>query len=339
MTGALVRVCLCPFGVLYGLLAAVRRYCFASGFIRSFDPGVPVISIGNLTVGGTGKTPMTLLAAGILFENGRRPAILMRGYAAADPSLSDEALLYRQRIPEVPVYADPDRRAAARRAVDAGADLLLLDDGFQHLRLRRDLDIVLIDARCPFGGGLPLPAGMLREFPSALSQADIVCLTHTTGAPDCDSVQKAVERYATRARILRANHRPDLLLDHEGRPHLPEMIRNRSVLAFSGIGRPDGFRATLTELGAEIIGEDVFPDHHAYTQADVQALLAQAEQADALLVTTEKDRVKLDAVLEGQDASRLYTLRISLCVEPEDVLRDALRRVADTPVPGDAQHD
>ena len=305
-----------------------RRYDRAATL--STHVGVPVVSVGNLTLGGTGKTPMVKWLARWFAERGVRVAIVSRGYGAADGEKNDEALELEQALPGVPHVQNPDRVAGARAAIDRhGAQLVVLDDGFQHRRLARDLDIVLLDATEPFGFEHVFPRGTLREPVDGLRRADVVCLSR---ADLLDSVGRAtirrrVAELAPRAAWCEAAHRPAELRSASGETQPVVALSRRRVAAFCGIGNPGAFRRTLAELGAEVVSWREYPDHHAYTADDRAALAAAvASSAAEWAVTTHKDLVKLPDETLGDRP--LWALAIDLRVESgEAELIAALERV------------
>jgi tetraacyldisaccharide 4'-kinase len=262
---------------------------------RAFDRGrrpvhraaVPVVSVGNLTLGGTGKTPCVEYVARFYRDRGLQVALLSRGYGA-DTGPNDEALVLEENLPDVSHLQGADRAALADAAVEElEAELLVLDDGFQHRRLHRDLDIVLIDATRPPHRDALFPRGTLREPVSSLKRAAAIVLTR------CDQVSPE-DLAETKRRIgERFPSLPLALTEH--RPADGESLRGKTVGAFCGIGNPAAFRRTLESLGATIAEFRSFPDHHAYTRDDVEALQnwATALPADAVIATTQKDWVKL----------------------------------------------
>jgi tetraacyldisaccharide 4'-kinase len=281
-------------GAPYGALMRLRRSAYAHGLLPSRAVAVPVFCVGNLTTGGTGKTPMVAWLVAQLQQLGRRPAILTRGYKARD-GMSDEARLLEQ-LTGGAVVVNPDRLAGARHAIANGADVLVMDDGFQHLRLRRDLDVVLLDATNPFGGGTCLPAGHLREPADGLARATAVVLTRTdqVSPADLDALQTTAATLAPHATLLQARHAPASAIDPADQPHQPETLAGRKLFAFCGLGNPGAFFSTLESLGAEIVGRCCFGDHAAYPQARLAELDRLADQARAeFLVTTQKDAVKI----------------------------------------------
>jgi len=263
---------------------------------------IPVVSVGNLTVGGTGKTPMVIWLCERILERGRKPAVLSRGYKATPHSGPDELLLISRRVPEAIAVAHPDRVQAGRYAIaEHQAQVAILDDGFQHRRLGRDLDLLLIDATRPFGHGHILPRGLLREPISSVRRADAVVMTRCDQAPadQIEAAEKKIRGWAGRVPIVRAVHCLKGFADLSGRPvERPSAV---SVACVAGIARPEAFLRTLSAAG--FAPEDCawFPDHYAYLSADADALIAWARerQIDCLL-TTEKDAVKLDR-LPGAD--------------------------------------
>lgn len=258
---------------------------------------VPVISVGNLTVGGTGKTPMVKWIARQLRAQQVRVALLSRGYRAGEGGYNDEALELEQSLPDVPHLQDPDRVASAQIAIEElEAQLLLLDDGFQHRRIARDLDLVLLDATNPFGFEHVFPRGLLREPVSNLSRAHAVCLTR---ASHLDSearkqLRQRVKKLAPQASWSEAMHRPEGLINAAGESSPLTEVAGQKVLGFCGIGNAEAFKRSLLELGVELVGWHPFGDHHRYQAADIRQLcqLAEATQAEQILCT-QKDLVKV----------------------------------------------
>jgi len=294
----LARAGLATLALPYGLVVATRNAGYDHRLLPVRKVGVPVISVGNLTLGGTGKTPLVAWVVGRLLAAGRRPAIASRGYGAARGDTSDEAAELGIVLPGVPHVAHRDRVLAAAEALAAGADVIVLDDGFQHRRLHRDLDIVAIDATDPFGSGHLFPRGLLRESPRGLRRAKVVVLTRSTAVD-------AATRAAIRETVVMARgsqpgawaesvHAPVALRTWSGATRRLDELRGRRVIAFAAIGNPAAFRHTLEATGAQVTSLVAFADHHAYATADLQRLAARAA-ADraALAVTTLKDLVKV----------------------------------------------
>ena len=295
-------------GILRGALRALaapyevavrsRNRAYDLGLLPIHACNAPVICIGNLSLGGTGKTPLVAWAARQMADLGMQPAIVSRGYGARHGELSDEAAELGLLVPGVPHVADPDRVAAARRAVAAGADAVVLDDGFQHRRLARDLDIVAVDATDPLGCGFLVPRGLLREPLHGLARADAVVLTRC-------SLVDATRRAAIRDALARqagglppvwaeATHRPVGLRQAGGQTQPLHSLHGQRIVACAGIGNPDAFRRSLETLGADVLAFRAFPDHHAYSPKEIDELgLWAAREQATTIVTTLKDLVKI----------------------------------------------
>ena len=307
-----LRQALWPLGLLYGSVAALRNGLFAIGWRRVHKLTVPVVSIGNLTVGGTGKTPTVAWLCELAKQAGKTPGVLARGYGRANGAeLNDEGVLLQRRLPWLLQEQDPDRFAAGQRLVEKGADFIVVDDGFQHRRLHRDLDVVCLDARAPFANGQCLPAGDLREFRSGLRRADCLLMTRA-GQLDPDQIKLRVDRFRQIAGkqlpVHACEHEPsDLVQRPVGAITTADSLSGRRVVLLSAIARPQAFRATVAGLGAEIVGEAIYRDHHRFTAAEVAKAVSLAQDREAILVTTEKDDARLDAF----DAER-FVLRINL---------------------------
>jgi tetraacyldisaccharide 4'-kinase len=323
------------------VLAALYRAGLAAHNLRLRLPGAvrrapcPVVSVGNLTVGGTGKTPMVAHLARLATSLGLRPLIVSRGYGAAAGGPNEEARELETLSPGVPHVQSPDRLGAIRRwTADHPCDLVILDDGFQHRRLARDLDIVLVDALHPFGLGPSdfgrlLPRGILREPLSALARADLAILTRVDPSSDLGHLTDLLACYLRPGTpILTARHRPTGLRMLDGSRREADWLRGQDVAAACGIGNPDAFRRTLEQQGARVRLFEVFPDHYAYTGADLDRLIQAARAADAkMLVTTGKDFVKWRPLIAGSPPPMdVAALEVTFQIlEGEDVLR---RRIA-----------
>ncbi len=272
-----------------------RRY--DRGTAEVFRVDVPVATVGNLTLGGTGKTPMVKWLAERLQHAGLRVAIVSRGYGAADGKHNDEALELAQALPNVPHVQNRDRVAAAQRAIrDFGAQVILLDDGYQHRRLARDLDIVLLDALEPFGFEHVFPRGTLREPLAGLRRAQVVCLSRADAISqfEREAIRRRVARIAPEAAWCEAAHTANRLVNSRGESRPLDDLAGKRVAAFCGIGNPAGFRHTLAAANCQPVAWREFPDHHAYTATDRAELIAMAKSANAdWLVCTQKDLVKL----------------------------------------------
>ncbi len=321
---ALVRAVLRAGTILYLFLHHGRRLLYRVGILRSVPFPCPVISVGNLTAGGTGKTPFVEYLTRWFARKHFRVAVLARGYGRVKGHGDDEDLLSEMGLENVVRLAGPDRVKLGWKALsDYRAEVLILDDGFQHLRVRRTLDIVLVDATDPFAGGRLLPAGLLRERPEALSRADLVVLTRTDQAApgELDALRRKV------GVAVETVHRPVQVRGlGDRKAYGIEWLRGRSVYAFCGVGNPEAFRRTIESLGAEVVKFCAHPDHHAYTPEDARRMDAEAREFMAeALVTTEKDAVKLDAAAFGLP---LAALRVEIEVSRgEELLEDRLVRV------------
>lgn len=287
---------------LYAGAMAFRNALYDAGFLGVERLDASVVSVGNLSAGGTGKTPCVALVARELVARGRRPGILSRGYRRGAAERSDEGALLAQRLPDVPHVENADRAAGGRELEALGVDVVLLDDGFQHRRLARDLDLVLVDATRPFGLAPAsdgeravrsvLPRGLLREPMSGLRRADALIVTRCdqVGERELDALEDELRALAPQAALLRAIHRPARLRAPGGELPL-EALRGRAVQLVSGIGNPSAFERTARGLGARVEGAWRFPDHHAFRREELDAARAKGE-----LLVTEKDAPKLAAL-------------------------------------------
>jgi tetraacyldisaccharide 4'-kinase len=278
---------------------AVRRRnrAFDNGRKTIHQAGVPVISVGNVTMGGTGKTPMVAWLAQRVADEAKRVAIVSRGYGSKPGSPNDEALELSNRLPDIPHIQNPDRVAAAETAVrQHQAECIVLDDGFQHRRLARDLDIVLLDALEPFGYEHVFPRGTLREPIAGLARADVVVLSRA------DAVDKAIrQQIHDRVRGLSPNadwvevtHHPTELINSTGETAPIQSLAGKPVAAFCGIGNPSGFRHTLESSRYDVVKWREFPDHFDYVNSDVNSLREWLLTVDCeAAVCTHKDLVKV----------------------------------------------
>jgi tetraacyldisaccharide 4'-kinase len=288
-----------------------------------------VLSIGNITAGGTGKTPVVAYLASWYLKNGIRPVVLSRGYGRpATHALNDEGKLLQRLVPGLLQLQGPDRVALAVEAEALLApDILLLDDGFQHRRLHRDLDVVLIDATNPFGYGAALPRGLLREPPTALRRADLLLVSRgeLVQPEERHQLREQLRRLSQGKPIVEVAFEPVGLVDTSGHSFPLRAFYHRRVAAFCGIGNPSGFFALLRSAGLQLLVDYTFPDHHHYDDHTTTWLRRWAIESGAdLLVTTEKDLVKLPSWPEGYP--RLLALRIQVRVTRGRQLFHALLR-------------
>ena len=306
---------------IFAFVVALRRFLYKSGLKRRHPIGIQVISVGNVTAGGTGKTPVTELLARTLAAEGRKVAILSRGYRRKEAPLwrrvftqaivpplvvsdgrrvlldsatsGDEPYMLASNLPGVAVLVDRDRVKAARYAVKRlGCDTVILDDGFQYQKLKHTMDIVLVDATNPFGNGNMLPRGILREPARRLKLADVIFLTKCRG--DVSAVEAEVRKYNTRAKIIKCDHVPVSLKDVWSREEFDlGWLRGKTLCTLSGIASPKGFENSLRRLGSKVVWCERYADHHRYDPSEIlYALNRSADMGADALVTTEKDAVR-----------------------------------------------
>jgi len=301
---------------VYGAVVALRNLFFEKRVFRSAAVSVPVISVGNITTGGTGKTPIVELIASMLMGGGKRVAVVSRGYrrrstgfvlvsdgsailSTADAS-GDEAYQLAKSLAGVAIITDEDRAHGATHAVNRLAcDVVVLDDGFQHRALRRDLDIVLIDAASdPFSMPM-LPAGHRREPLSGLGRADCIIVTKCTPQTDSEAIAKRIGRY-TGAPVFTSAYEPAALVDCRTETAVDaSSLGTRKAVAFCGIGQPDSFRRSLEAFGVRCSSFHAYADHHRYSVQELGELArAAASEGACCVVTTEKDARRLDGVFD-----------------------------------------
>ncbi len=315
---------------------------YSASVSRGF--AVSVVSVGNITVGGTGKTPAVISLAREYLRSGKRVAVLSRGYrrqieASAGPLVvadgeqvlsgpteaGDEPVLIAEKAPGCVVIVGADRRESADLAIQKfGVEVLLLDDGFQHLKIHRDRDIVLIDALNPFGFGRVLPRGLLREPLEGLCRANVLVLTRSDQISEENAAEivEKLRRLAPNARILKAIHLPvNLLNPADSAQSPPDTLRGKTVCCFSGIANPASFFHTVKGLGAEVGAELVFPDHHWYAEKDLDLIAKRSGGCEAV-ITTEKDWIRLRELHRDQFPLRVLEVDFRI-VEggwPDDLL-------------------
>lgn len=334
----IIRALLFFISRIYGIAVRLRLAAYDNGFLTRRKLPCPVVSVGNITVGGTGKTPAVIAIAALLRKQGKNIAILSRGYGRRDESSivvvsdgagtivdaqtsGDEPALMAARLREVPVIVGQDRyRAGVTAFARFHPDILVLDDGFQHLRLHRDLNIALVDGVQPLGTGKLFPAGILREPVASLRRADIVLITRAEQSRDLASLKELIAQFTT-APIFTSKHVPTGLVNlADGSRETLASLKGKSVLACSGIAKPESFVALLEKLGAHVRKNVLFSDHHCYTRYDIDTLHSEALEVDAsVIVTTEKDGVKLREL----DPRGIQ----ALCIELEILEKEAWERV------------
>jgi len=341
------RVGLLPLSLAYGVGAWAHRAAYARGLLRPVRLSCRVMSVGSLVVGGSGKTPMAAWVAEALHRRGHRVVLASRGYArrgnepvevvsdgrfvsSTAEKAGDEPILLAAHAPGVPVLVGPDRGLVGMRAVSAfGAQILVLDDGFHHHRLLRDLDLLCFDGNAGFGNRRVIPRGPLREFPSALRLADAVAVID---GPLRDADEALLDRFVPAAHRVEARRRATGLRHLAGEDcGPPETLEGLEVGLLSGIARPDSFRRTVESLGARVIQERRFHDHHRYRERDLDSL----EAAAPVWLTTEKDAVKILPSWVGNADVRV--LSIQMVVEDGDRLCEWLEdRLREKPIGRDA---
>ena len=325
--------------LVFGAVVGIRDFLYRVGLMRRHPLGIQVISIGNVTAGGTGKTPVTEIFARTLAAEGRKVAILSRGYRrkeapwwqrmftqVIDPPLvvsdgrhvlldsavgGDEPYMLASNLPGVAVVVDRNRVKAGRYAVKRlGCNTLILDDGFQYQKLKHSIEVVLVDATNPFGNGNLLPRGILREPVRRLKRADIIFLTKCWG--DVSAVREEIRRHNATAEIVECNHVPKSLRDVWSREEYPlEWLGGKTTCTLSGIASPKGFENSLRRLGARVVWCERYADHHRYDSSEIlYALNRTADMGADALVTTEKDAVRFPR-LETSPVRCLY-LRIAI---------------------------
>jgi len=324
-----LTVILALLSVPYALVVRARNFFYDMNLLPVRKLPVPAVCLGNLTAGGTGKTPAVAWVARHYLERGVSLAVLRRGYKRGrGEGPSDETLLLNGQLPGAAgVIENPDRVAAAREAADRGAAIVVLDDGFQHRRAARDLDIVLVDAGDPFGGDHLLPWGLLREPVTGLLRAGLILLTRSdqVAPADREALVARLRAIHPGAPVVLAAHAPRRLLDAAtGEAVDLKRLIGSSVRAFAGIARPEAFFRTLEDLGAHVVEQRRFPDHHEYQIGELEGLFSCAGPT---WVTTEKDWVKIKKHVPSQ--TDLWVLGVELeIVQGREDLEGALNALA-----------
>lgn len=343
------------FSRLYGTIIKTRIRLYENGVFKSFSLGVPIVSIGNITVGGTGKTPLVALVAEILAENGFNVCILSRGYGRENPKqrvlVSDAEKIFadareagdepfelaRQLLGKAVVVADANRVAAAIWAREKfGITAFVLDDAFQHLRVRRDANIVAIDATNPFGNGKLLPSGILREPLSHLKRADAIIITRANLAENVADLKLQIKKFNSFCPIFVSENKTKNFIElKKFLAAVPQRIDKKSTVsdfekspktakcfAFCGLGNPNNFFEQLRRENLDLAAIEKFPDHHFYTSGDIAELEIKARRADAeILLTTAKDAVKLKGL---KFDSTCFVVESEMLFQGENKFRDWL---------------
>lgn len=346
----LLRAGLSAASAAYRAALAARSVSYRIGFLSTRGLPVPVVSVGNVTVGGSGKTPLAEVVVLALAGMGARPAIVSRGYGRRTRGVrivadggglrlgardgGDEPVLLAERLPGVPIVVGESRFDAGAVAVGTcGANVLVLDDGFQHRTLGKDLEIVVVSGKDPWGNGRLFPRGSLREPLSALRRAGLVVVTNPPTGSALSDIAHVLRRKGSAAAVLSGAYCPTSLRrgDHV-RTEAPESLAGRKVLLLAGLAAPAGFAATAAGLGADVAGVAEFPDHHWYTSRDLARVSARAREAGAeAVLTTEKDWVRLREMPRGDVPFWVLSVRLDMGGDGPALARalgDTLRRAA-----------
>ena len=330
-----------PLGVLYGAITRARKAAYRNGIFTVYRLPAPVVSIGNITIGGTGKTPLVEWVCRVLAKDGNKVCVLTRGYGRANPEtqvvvsdgsrvLVDERqagdepfLLAGKLIGVAAVVANADRVAAGHWAIqNLGANMFVLDDGFQHLRIARNVDIVTIDATNPWGDGALLPYGRLREDIDSLSRAHCIVITRAEQVESVDNLRTSIQKH-TSAPIFISRMVTAALQTVHGEPADQNTLTSASVAAFCGIGNPGSFFTHLERAGARVVLAQAYADHHVYQQNEIDRLIEKAKAAGATaLATTAKDAVKLSAL---HFELPCYNLEIEIAIDDGEQLVEFIR--------------
>ncbi|UCD55396.1 MAG: tetraacyldisaccharide 4'-kinase [Candidatus Omnitrophota bacterium] len=322
-----IKSCLLILSYAYGFLVKAHYFFYKVNLLKSYKPQIAIISIGNITLGGTGKTPFTIMLAKRLTQkNRKKTAVLIRGYG------EDEWRLLEDRLGKhgIKVFVGRDRVKYARRALQYGIDSLVLDDGFQHRRLKRDLDIVLLDSTNPFGNRHLFPRGILREPFDSLRRADIVVLTKVDKTKNIPAIADEIKKIAPGKTIIKAVHKPKALFDIKtGSEKELAFIAGKKVCILSAICDASYFKHTVEMSRARIGLEFVFPDHHPYRARDLDRIFKKCKRENIdTIVTTEKDAVKLRSLTLAESEFKILALRIELeIIQGEEELDDNLHRL------------
>jgi tetraacyldisaccharide 4'-kinase len=295
LTATILRFFMGVAATGYSLVVRLRSSLYSKRWLEIHTADVPVISIGNITTGGTGKTPLVIWLCKFLQQKNFRCAILTRGYKTTQNSVDEPAIL-TESCPQAKVIVNPNRVEAAAEAVDKfGAKVLIMDDGFQHRRLHRDLDIVTVDATCPFGYGKLLPTGLLREPVASLKRADAAVLTRCDQISESELslIEKELRLITPAMIIAKSIHNPVCAKSATGEKITIEQLKDKKIFAFCGIGNPDAFLNTIKNTGANLVGSKIYNDHYPYADSDIDDIHGQANRSGAdLILSTQKDHTR-----------------------------------------------
>ena len=310
LAAAVVRLLLTILSWFYRLGVCLRNFLYSAGLLKTHRVNAAVISVGNITVGGTGKTPLVIWLSRFLAEKNIHCAILTRGYKTRKSKLTDEPAILAKGCPDAEIIVNPDRVAAAREAIQkSDIQVVLMDDGFQHRRLKRDLDIVTIDAMRPFGYGRVLPAGLLREPAAALKRAHAAVVTRCdlVGQDDLTQIENKIRQINPDIVIARSIHSAVCAKSTGPKQFELEQLRDRKIFAFCGIGNPDAFFGTIQSIGLNLLGSQTYNDHHCYTRDCLTDICEEATYLNAdMILTTQKDWTKTALLMPLKDIPLAY---------------------------------
>ena len=341
LVAAFLRLLLGIAACTYSIIIRLRNLLYSVGWLRAYHANAVVFSVGNITTGGTGKTPLVIWLCKFLQQEEIRCAVLTRGYKTRRASCVmrraknerntqyairnteiDEPAIFAESCPQAKVIVNPNRVEAAAEAVNKfGAKVLIMDDGFQHRRLHRDLDIVTIDVTCPFGYGKLLPAGLLREPVASLKRADAAVVTRCdqTTHTQLDQLESKLQLINPDMIIAKSIHNPICAKSMAGEEITIEQLRSRKIFAFCGIGNPGAFLNTIKSAGANLVGSKIYNDHYHYTDSDIDDIHGQANRLEAdLILSTQKDHAQYairKLVLSGVEGTQYEIPFAYLAVE------------------------
>ena len=321
--------------MIYTVVILIRNLCYDLGVFKIYKiEGCQIISVGNISVGGSGKTPIVVFLANYLRQNGKRVAILSRGYGRKSKGMvivsdqekiltnidssGDEPLLLAKQLKKIPVVVESDRVKGARLIVEKfNPDVIILDDAYQHRRIYRDLNIAVIDSSRGFGNGLLLPSGFLREPISSLKRADLAWFTRIDQAKNIDNLQSKINKIKSLPQI-KSKHIPFKLVQlNTAKQFKITYLKQKNVMLVSGIGNQDSFELTIEQLGAKVVHHEKFADHHKYTNKDIQNIRQRQRAVKAdIIVTTEKDYYRLEDLTKKFE--HIFYLLIKIKIEPDN---------------------
>ncbi len=334
-----------PLTPLYGLAIVMRNWMFDLGILNSVNVGVPVISVGNITAGGSGKTPIVMNAANIFLDAGKRVAIVSRGYGrqtkgtivicdgknilADAGSGGDEPLLIAQQLKKAIVISDEDRVRGARKAIEEfGAEVIVLDDGFQHRHIARAKDIVLVDSQQSTFETMLLPAGHRREMIGSLKRADSVIVTKVKNEDDVKMILDDIKFNPVQHKFSSSFRPSGIRHLFGGVVQSIEILKGRTAIAFCGIAKPESFRETLSSCGVDIREFFSFGDHHRYVRSEIEMIVRSMQLLKTdFILTTEKDAVRLTGFKPELIQMPISVVMMDVKVLPSDVWRNYLLSV------------